>query len=84
VTAIRPNLPPAAPPAPNPRAAEATRLSAQKAFFAIAAGRAPSAPVQPAPAAQPAAAPIAAPPTATAADPAARIPRPGSLLNIRV
>ena len=86
MTTIRPNLPPL-PPAPAQKPADAGRLAAQKAFFAIAAGQA-AAPAQAVQAARPAApAPAAAPVSRTAQAPAetpARPLRPGSLLDIRV
>jgi hypothetical protein len=79
---IRPNPPPA--PAPAAKLADTARLAAQKAFFQIASGQAPSA----APAVQ---ATPASVPTASVnrladrpAEPPAKPLRPGSLLDIRV
>ena len=88
MTPIRPNLPPAPPPAAT-RPAQAARLAAQKAFFEIAAGQAPItpppitlAPVTARPATPPQRVPPAAPQQAGEAP---RQPlRPGSLLDIRV
>jgi hypothetical protein len=82
VTPIRPQQP--APIAPQGAApSDAGRLSAQKAFFALAMGQG-----QPAPAVtEPAAASVPAPVNRTAGAPAeapVKILRPGSLLDIRV
>jgi hypothetical protein len=82
VTTIRPNFPPAPAPAQSPRPA-----AALKAFFDIAAGRAPAPAAQVAqPQAPQAVLPAAATldRAATAAEPPARPLRPGSLLDIRV
>ena len=91
MTPIRPNLPPPTPPAQGPRASDAGRLAAQKAFFEIAAGRGPApAPQAPATAAAEPAARLDRPtaPAAAAAvqagEPPPRPLRPGSLLDIRV
>ena len=85
MTPIRPN--PFPPQTPANPAADVARQAAQRAFFAAAMGRPapPAATVQaaaPAPiatAAQPIRIPTAAPTEAPA-----RIPRPGSILDIRV
>jgi hypothetical protein len=91
VTPIRPNTFPVAP-APGAAAADAARQAAQRAFFDAAMGRAAAPP----PAAQPAqpirTASVTAAPVAPqagvrfdpAADPPSKLPRPGSLLDIRV
>ena len=84
MTTIRPNPFPPTPPQAGP-SADAAKLAAQKAFFAMVSGPAQS------PAAT-AVAPSAAPPTpapavrnaASAADPPQKIARPGSLFDIRV
>ena len=87
MTTIRPNLPQPLPPSAAQKPADAGRLAAQKAFFAIAAGQAPA----PAPAVQ--ASPPTTPAQATApvnrtasapAEAPTRPLRPGSLLDIRV
>jgi hypothetical protein len=86
VTTIRPNLPPL-PPGPAQKPADAGRLAAQKAFFAIAAGQAaaPAQAVQAARATAPAAAPAPVHRTPQApAEAPVRPLRPGSLLDIRV
>jgi hypothetical protein len=79
VTTIRPNPPPIAPAKP----ADTARLAA-KAFFEIAAGKAP-APLAAAPQATPtvAAAPVTRTPQPPAEPPAQPL-RPGSFLDIRV
>jgi hypothetical protein len=74
-------------PLPNP-AADAARLAAQRAFFDQALGRAAQASKAQAPAvvqasAEPAPAVRAAPASAPT-EGAAKLPRPGSLLDIRV
>jgi len=83
MTPVRPpSLPAVAPTSPTPR--NDARTAAQRAFFEAALGKAPSAPVAAAPAAQTA---PAAPRVETAAateEPAKRFPRPGSILDIRV
>ena len=77
-TPIRPSaLPP--PPITGP-SQDAAKLAAQKAFFAMISGRAPAA-------AEPAATPAPAPVNRTlspVAEPTQKIPRPGSILDIRV
>lgn len=74
MTAIRPNLPPLGHPAAAPQPAGAQ--SAARAFFDLAAGKAPAAAAPtPAPAQRIVQAPIEAP---------SRPLRPGSLLDIRV
>ena len=82
VTPIRPQQPaPIAPQGPAP--SDAGRLSAQKAFFAMAMGQGQPAAV----AAEPAAAPVPAPVNRIASAPAgapAKILRPGSMLDMRV
>ncbi len=88
MTTIRPNPFPQIPPQGQPSAgpsADAAKLAAQKAFFAMVSGQA-----QPATAAavpQPAAAVAPAPivrNSAPAADAPQKIARPGSLFDIRV
>ncbi len=83
VTTIHPNLPPVAPHSGSTRS-DPARLAAQKAFFALAAGKPPAAAVQAsAPAAEIAAAP-AQRAAATPAEPGRGPLRPGSILDIRV
>jgi hypothetical protein len=89
VNPIRPAGYPAQPPA-GPQT-DAAKLAAQKAFFEAAMGRAaPAATARPtaAPAQVSAVAvapqPVRAAPSAQAADSAPKVPRPGSLLDIRV
>ena len=88
MTTIRPNLPPLQPSAAQ-RPADAGRLAAQKAFFAIAAGQAPAA-AQPVKAAATATAAPAKPATqvnriaSAPAEAPTRVLRPGSLLDIKV
>ncbi len=89
MTPIRPNayaVQPPANPAPN-QVSDAARVAAQRAFFDAAMGRAN------APAAKPAAAAFTPPPAPVqraqimpdpAAEPPAKVLRPGSLLDIRV
>ena len=79
MTTIRPNPFPQTPPAAGP-SADAAKLAAQKAFFAMVSGQA-----QPASAAAPSAAPAPAvrSPAPTAEAPQ-KIARPGSLFDIRV
>ena len=87
MTTIRPNLPPPLPAGPAQRPAEAGRLAAQKAFFAIAAGQAPAAgqSVQASPSTALAGPSAQLKSVASAgAEPPARVLRPGSLLDIRV
>lgn len=91
MTTIRPNLPPLlttpTPANAAPKSADSVRLAAQKAFFEIAAGRAPTAPTAVQAGAPPVAA-RAATPLAVRQDPLTEAParplRPGSLLDIRV
>jgi len=84
VTTIRPNPFPQTPPAAGP-SADAAKLAAQKAFFAMVSGQA-----QPASAAAPSAAQAAAAPAPVVRSPAPtaeapqKIARPGSLFDIRV
>lgn len=86
MTTIRPNLPPLQPSAAQ-RPADAGRLAAQKAFFAIAAGQAPAA-AQSVKAAAPTAPARAAPQVnriaSAPAEAPTRVLRPGSLLDIKV
>jgi len=87
VTSIRPGLPPPVQPSATPRASEADRAAAQRAFFEIAAGRAavtrPAAPAAPA-SASAATAIIRDAPASAASASSGRLPRPGSLLDIKV
>jgi hypothetical protein len=84
VTTIRPNPFPQTPPTAGP-SADAAKLAAQKAFFAMVSGQA-----QPAGVAAPSVAQAATAPTPTVrsaappADAPQKIPRPGSLFDIRV
>jgi len=78
LTSIRPNL---LSPTPQPAQGDAGRMSAAKAFFALASGQGPAV------AAQAPAQDLTAPaPVARAAAPAdpQKIARPGSLFDIRV
>ena len=77
---IRPSVLP-----PTPQGSpgqDAAKLAAARAFFAAAMGQAPNA----ASASAPASAPVAAPAmqAARASDAPPKIPRPGSLIDIRV
>lgn len=85
MTTIRPTgLPPTPAPTPQPRS-DAGRLAAQKAFFDMIAGKAAPAAAAQTVAAEPASAASRAQRTApAAAEPPAKILRPGSLLDIRV
>lgn len=75
MTVIRPNLPPLG--APSPAAQSSGARAAARAFFELAAGKAPAAAAAPAPTLvnRMAQAPV---------EPPARPLRPGSLLDIRV
>lgn len=75
MTAIRPNLPPLA--QPGPAAQPPGARAAARAFFDLAAGKAPAA--TPAPAPAPMQKMVQAP-----VEPPTRPMRPGSLLDIRV
>lgn len=87
MTPIRPNPLPLTPPQTGP-SQDAGKLAAQKAFFAMVSGQAqPAAPAAPASMAQPAAGAAPSPivrSAAAAPDPSQKIPRPGSLFDIRV
>lgn len=74
---VRPPILPSTAPTPAAGRGDPARLAAQRAFFDMAMGKAA------APPAQPAAATIQPAPAAAAQSPG-RIPRPGSLLDIRV
>lgn len=83
MSVIRPTLTPPPAAIPQPQQAQDSKLAAQRAFFAAALGQAqPAAAAQAAPAA-PTAAPLMRTPD-PAAEPPAKILRPGSLLDIRV
>lgn len=83
MSVIRPILTPPPAAVPQPQRVEDGKLAAQRAFFAAALGQAqPAAPAPAAPAA-PAATPLMRTPD-PAAEPPAKILRPGSLLDIRV
>lgn len=77
---VRPAITPMAPVAPR---ADAGRVAAQKAFFQAALARPEPAAPAPAPAAA-AAAPQVRATAASPEEPAKKIPRPGTYLDIRV
>lgn len=86
MTTIRPNPFPQTPPQAGP-SADAAKLAAQKAFFAMVSGGGQAQPAAAASVAQPAVAAAPAPvirSASAAPDPAPKIPRPGSLFDIRV
>lgn len=85
MTTIRPNVFPQQAPLGGQRD-EAGRLAAQRAFFAAVAGQtqAPTAAAAPAQAAPPAAAQVNRIAETAPTDAPQRIPRPGSILDIRV
>jgi len=77
---VRPPILPSTAPTPAAGRGDPARLAAQRAFFDMAMGKAVAAAAPPA---QPAAVTIQPAPAAAAQSPG-RIPRPGSLLDIRV